>query len=57
MLSPFSGFVSGDPLSHPPLPASMRVFTHTSTQSRLPALAFPYTEAWSLPKTKGLSSS
>jgi hypothetical protein len=37
-------------------PASMRVLTHLPTHSCLPILAFPYTGAWSLPRTKVLSS-
>jgi hypothetical protein len=34
----------------------MRVFPHPTTHSCLPALAFPYTGASSLHRTKGLSS-
>ena len=43
-------------LSHPHLPASMRMFPHPPTQSHLPALAFPFSRASSLHRTKGLSS-
>jgi hypothetical protein len=39
---PFHDFPSGDPLSHTPPPASMRVFPHPHTSASLP-LAFPYT--------------
>jgi hypothetical protein len=43
---------------YPILPpsASMRVFPRPSTHSLFPILAFPYTEASSFHKTKGLSS-
>jgi hypothetical protein len=47
---------SGNPLSNPPTPASIRVFPHPPTHSQLPALAFPYTGASSLHRIKGLSS-
>ena len=55
MLSPFL-VTPLNTLSHPP-PASMRVCpTYTPTQSHIPALAFPYTGALSLHRTKGLFS-
>ena len=52
----FPVFPSGNPLSIPSTPASMRVLSHLSTHSCLPALAFSYTGALSLHRTKGLSS-
>lgn len=36
--------------------SSMRVLTHPPTHSCLPTLAFPYTGAWRLHRTKDLSS-
>ena len=47
---PFLGFSSENPLSQPLPPA------HQSTQSCFPVLAFPYTGASSLHRTKGLFS-
>jgi hypothetical protein len=53
-------FPSSHPLenSYPilPPPASMRVFPHPPTYSLLPTLAFLYTGASSLHRTKSLSS-
>jgi hypothetical protein len=46
----------GDPHMIPRPPASMRVFPHPPAYYCLPALAFPYTEALSLHRTKGLFS-
>jgi hypothetical protein len=40
---PFPSFPSRNPYPTLPLPASMRVLTHTPTHSHLPTLAFPYT--------------
>jgi hypothetical protein len=40
----------------PPHPASMRLFPHSPTYSCFPTLAFSYTGASNLHKTKGLSS-
>ena len=40
----------------PPYPASIRVLPHPPTHSHLTALAFLYTGAWSLHKTKSLPS-
>ena len=56
MLSPFlvSPLETPCPLLSPP--ASMRMLTQLPTHSQLPALAFPYTGAWSLLSTKDLSS-
>ena len=56
ILSPFS---VSFPQTHCPIPcpsASMRVFPHSPIHSCLPALTFPYTGAFSLHRTKGLSS-
>ena len=54
MLSPFLALISGNTLSSPP--PSMRVLPHPPTDSCLPALAFLYTGALSLHRTKGLFS-
>ena len=51
----FPGFSSRNPLSHP-LTASMRVLLNPPTHSHITALAFSYTGASSLPRTKDLSS-
>jgi hypothetical protein len=51
---PFTSTLNGNPLSLPPPPSSVRVFPHLSTYSYLPTLAFPYTGASSLHRTKGL---
>jgi hypothetical protein len=40
---PYLGSPSGNPLSHPPPPATMRVLPHPPNPSQLPTLAFPYT--------------
>lgn len=53
-LSLVSPLKTAYPLPHPP--ASMRVPPPPPTSFCLPALAFPYTEAWSLHRTKGLFS-
>jgi hypothetical protein len=53
---PLPGFPSGNPISHTPSPAFMRVIPHPSTHTCLPALEFPYIGALSLQRTKGLSS-
>ena len=55
MLSPFPVSSLENP-SHPHSPASMRMLPLPPTHSHLTTLAFPYTEALSLHKTKGLSS-
>ena len=55
MLFPFQVSLLGTPYPIVPPPASMRVLTYSPTRSCLPALAFPNTGAWSLPRTKGLS--
>ena len=55
MLSPFLDSPSESSYPILPPPVSMRVFTYPSTHSHLPALAFPCTGAWSLPRTEGLS--
>jgi hypothetical protein len=47
---PFPSFLSDNPLYLPPLPAS------PPTHSHFLALASPYTGAYNLCKTKGLSS-
>ena len=44
------------PLSHPPLPASVRMFPYPFTHSLLPSRAFTYSGESSLHRTKGLSS-
>jgi hypothetical protein len=56
MLSPFLVSHLGIPYPFHPPPASMSVLLQEPTQSYLPTMAFPYTGAWSLPRTKGLSS-
>jgi hypothetical protein len=55
-VSPFPVSPLEIPYSIPSLPASMRVFSYLSTHLCLTALAFPYTGASSLHRTKGLSS-
>ena len=54
-LSPFPGFLSENPHPISPPPASMRLFLYLPTHSHFPILAFPYTGASSLHRTKGLS--
>jgi hypothetical protein len=49
-------FPSKTPQSHAPPPASMRVFPLTRSNSQLNTLAFPYTGAKGLLRTKGHSS-
>ena len=44
------------PFLFPLAPVSMGVIPHSPTHSRIPALAFPYTQAWNLHRTKGLPS-
>ena len=56
MLSPFPGSLLETPYSIPPPSASMRVLPHPPTHSCLPTLAFPYTGASSLHRTKDLPS-
>jgi hypothetical protein len=56
MLSPFLVSPAQTPYSIPPPPAFMRVFTNPPTQSCYPTLAFPYTGASCIHRTKGLSS-
>ena len=56
MLTPFAVSPPVIPYSIFPLPASMRMLTHLPTHSHLATLAFSYTGAWRLPRTKGLSS-
>ena len=56
MLSPFPVSPPQTPYPILPLPASMRVLPHPPNHSCLPALAFPYTAASRLHRTKGLSS-
>jgi hypothetical protein len=56
MLSPFQVSPSWPPHSILPPSAFMRVLLYPPTHSHLPALAFPYTGAMSLPRNKGLSS-
>lgn len=54
---PFLNFPTRFPLYLMPCPhASIKVFPDPLTHYCLPALAFPYTEASSLQRTKGLSS-
>jgi hypothetical protein len=53
---PPSGFSSTNPLSPPLLNASMRVLPHPPTHSSFTDLAFPYTAASNLHRTKGLPS-
>ena len=52
---PFPSFLVESPYPIPPLPTSMRVFLYSPTHSCLPDLAFPYTGALSLHRTKGFS--
>ena len=54
MLSPFLVSPPQNLLSHSPPPASMRVLPYPPIHSYLPVLAFPYTGASSLHRTKGL---
>ena len=56
MLSPFPVSPPETPYPILPPPASMRVLPHPPTHFCLPILAFPYTGALSLHRTKGLSS-
>ena len=56
MLSPFLVFPLETPYPIPPPSDSMRLLPYPSTYSCLPALAFPYTGASSLHRTKGFSS-
>ena len=58
MLSSFSYYLLTLKTLYPilPSPASMRMFTQPLTYSHLPALAFPYTGASRMHRTKGLSS-
>ena len=53
-VNPFPGFPSATP--YPNLLSSMRLLPHPPTHSHLTALAFPYTGALSLHRTKGLPS-
>jgi hypothetical protein len=50
---PFPGIPSENPYST--LPASMRMFSHPPYHSHFPSLAFPYTGALNLQRTKVLS--
>jgi hypothetical protein len=56
MLSPFPVSPPESPYPIPCLPATMGVFPHPPIHPHLPALAFPYTGASSLHRTKGLFS-
>ena len=56
MLSPFLVFPLQTPFPILPSPTSMRMFLHLLTHFHLTTLAFPYTEASSLHRTKDLSS-
>ena len=56
MLSPFLVSPAQTPYSIPPPPASRRVFHYQTTYSHLTALEFPYSAAWKIHRTKGLSS-
>ena len=56
MLSPFLVSPLQPPYPTPPYPASMRVLPHPLPDSCLTALAFLYTGASSLHRTKGLLS-
>ena len=56
MFSPFLVSPPEAPYTIRPPPSSLRVFPHTATHSYFPTLAFPYTGAWSLPRTKSLFS-
>ena len=55
MLFPFQVSLLGTPYPIVPPPASMRVLAYPPTHYFLPALAFPYTGALSILRTKGLS--
>ena len=55
-VTPFPEFPSRNPYPILPPPVSMRVLKHPYTHSHFPSLAFPYTGAWRLPRTKDLSS-
>jgi hypothetical protein len=52
---PFQGLPSGNSLSDPPSPVSMRVLPYPLTHSCLPALSFPYTGALNTLRYKGCS--
>lgn len=56
MFPPFPVSPLETPYPIPLPPASMWVLPYPPTHSCLPALAFPYTRALSLHRTKGLSS-
>ena len=57
MLCPFQvSPSSGNTLSYSSPSASMKVLPPSPNHSNLPSLAFPYTGASSLHRTKGLSS-
>ena len=56
MLSPFLVSPLQIPNTISPSPASMAVLPNLPNHSHLTALAFPYTKASSLQRTKGLSS-
>ena len=56
MLTPFPVSPLQTPYPIPPYPASMRVLPHPPTHSCLTSLAFLYTEASNLHRTKGLPS-
>jgi hypothetical protein len=53
---PFPGVPYGNPLSHPPPTASVRIVPHPPTHSHFSILTFPYTQALSLHRNKGMSS-
>jgi hypothetical protein len=53
---PFTASLPGTLYPISPPSASVRVFPHLPTHYYLPALAFPYTGALSLHRTKGISS-
>jgi hypothetical protein len=55
MLSPFPISPLQTPYPISPPPASMRMLPHSPTHSLIPVLAFSYTGASSLHRTKGLS--
>jgi hypothetical protein len=52
-VNPFPNFPSANPHPIPPYPASMRVLHDPPTHSSLTTIAFLYTEASSLHRTKG----
>ena len=56
MLSPFLVSPPQTPYPISPPPAPMRVLSHPLTHSHLTALAYPYTRAFILHRTKGLPS-